>query len=112
MATGQVLFQRFYYSKSFVKHDAEVSTRHVQNCKRPFAAISYNTKKFFKCSYISEDRIITQIQCLKHSMIFTWPRPSYTLHVPSFPFMYFLLIFTLSRDVHFELSFSLDCGYS
>lgn len=25
MATGQVLFQRFYYSKSFVKHDAEVS---------------------------------------------------------------------------------------
>ncbi len=25
MATGQVLFQRFYYSKSFVKHDMEVS---------------------------------------------------------------------------------------
>ncbi|XP_020916976.1 cyclin-L1 [Exaiptasia diaphana] len=24
MATGQVLFQRFYFSKSFVKHDAEV----------------------------------------------------------------------------------------
>lgn len=26
MATAQVLFQRFYYSKSLVKHDAEVST--------------------------------------------------------------------------------------
>lgn len=25
MATGQVLFQRFYYSKSFVKHNMEVS---------------------------------------------------------------------------------------
>ena len=24
MATGQVLFQRFYYSKSFVRHDVEV----------------------------------------------------------------------------------------
>ena len=24
MATAQVLFQRFYYSKSFVKHDGEV----------------------------------------------------------------------------------------
>lgn len=24
MATGQVLFQRFYYSKSFVKHNMEV----------------------------------------------------------------------------------------
>ena len=27
MATAQVLFQRFYYSKSFVKHDGE-----VRNC--------------------------------------------------------------------------------
>ena len=25
MATGQVLFQRFFYSKSFVKHNMEVS---------------------------------------------------------------------------------------
>lgn len=25
MATAQVLFQRFYYSKSLVKHDGEVS---------------------------------------------------------------------------------------
>ena len=25
MATAQVLFQRFYYSKSLVKHDCEVS---------------------------------------------------------------------------------------
>jgi len=24
MATGQVMFQRFYYSKSFVKHNMEV----------------------------------------------------------------------------------------
>lgn len=26
MATGQVLFQRFYYSKSFVKHGMEVNS--------------------------------------------------------------------------------------
>ena len=26
MATGQVVFQRFYYSKSFVKHNMEVRT--------------------------------------------------------------------------------------
>lgn len=26
MATGQVLFHRFFYSKSFVKHSFEVST--------------------------------------------------------------------------------------
>jgi len=25
MATGQVLYQRFYYSKSFVKHNYEVT---------------------------------------------------------------------------------------
>ena len=25
MATAQVIFQRFYYSKSLVKHDGEVS---------------------------------------------------------------------------------------
>lgn len=25
MATGQVLFQRFFYAKSFVRHDVEVS---------------------------------------------------------------------------------------
>ena len=25
MATGQILLQRFYYSKSLVKHDVEVS---------------------------------------------------------------------------------------
>lgn len=27
MATGQVLFHRFFYSKSFVKHSFEVSSR-------------------------------------------------------------------------------------
>jgi len=31
MATAQVLFQRFYYSKSLVKHDAEVRNYFVLN---------------------------------------------------------------------------------
>ena len=30
MATGQVLFQRFYYSKSFIRHDVEV--RELYHC--------------------------------------------------------------------------------
>lgn len=29
MATGQVLVQRFFYSKSFVKHSFEVSSRRL-----------------------------------------------------------------------------------
>ena len=29
MATGQVLFQRFYYSKSFVKHNMEVGNTFI-----------------------------------------------------------------------------------
>lgn len=29
MATGQVLFQRFFYTKSFVKHSMEVSPPRV-----------------------------------------------------------------------------------
>ena len=34
MATAQVLFQRFYYSKSFVKHDGEVRNcfLHISRC--------------------------------------------------------------------------------
>lgn len=28
MATGQVLFQRFFYTKSFVKHSMEVGNKH------------------------------------------------------------------------------------
>ena len=31
MATGQVLFQRFYYSKSFVKHNMEVIVRYTKS---------------------------------------------------------------------------------
>lgn len=30
MATGQVLVQRFFYSKSFVKHSFEVSSRRLE----------------------------------------------------------------------------------
>lgn len=42
MATGQVLFQRFFYSKSFVRHDVEVS------------AFSILLKSSFSCFLISK----------------------------------------------------------
>lgn len=34
MATGQVLFHRFFYSKSFVKHNFEVSLINVRRINR------------------------------------------------------------------------------
>lgn len=36
MATAQVIFQRFYYSKSLVKHDGEVRNVFVHICKFMF----------------------------------------------------------------------------
>ena len=43
MATAQVLFQRFYYSKSFVKHDGE-----VRNCFLHYFSRCFLLKSDFK----------------------------------------------------------------
>ena len=40
MATGQVLFQRFYYSKSFVKHNMEVGITFI------FSGITFKVNVF------------------------------------------------------------------
>ena len=63
MATAQVLFQRFYYSKSFVKHDGE-----VRNCFLHYFPVFFVKAGFLshKPNFLRPSRKVNNILLLPH----------------------------------------------